>query len=67
MLMTARQIADYTQLNVRTIYRKADSGEIPCYRIGTAIRFKREEVEQAIKGGNYAKKGKTECRSTSAY
>ena len=50
--MTAAQIADMTQCNVRTIWRKARSGEIPCYRIGTAVRFRAEEVEQAIKGGN---------------
>ena len=55
-LMTAAQVADYAQLNVQTIYRKVRSGDLPHYRIGTAIRFKQDEIEMALKGGQNAKK-----------
>ena len=55
-LMTAAQVASYAQVNVRTVYRKAKGGELPCYRLGTAIRFKKEEVDMAMKGGKNAKK-----------
>lgn len=58
-LMTAAQVANYAQVNVQTIYRKVRSGDLPHYRIGTALRFKQDEIESAIKGGNYAKKGET--------
>ena len=57
--MTAAEVADYTQTNVQTIYRKVRSGDLPHYRIGTAIRFKQDEIETALKGGHYAKKGET--------
>ena len=50
MLMTAAQVAEHTQLNVRTVWRKARCGELPCYRIGRMVRFKLEDVELAMKG-----------------
>lgn len=52
--MRATEVAQYAQVNVQTVYRKARNGDLPCYRIGTAIRFKREEIDKALKGGNYA-------------
>ena len=62
--MTAEEVRRYINVkSVRTIYRKARSGELPCYRIGTAIRFKREEIDAAMKGGNYAGKDETRSRS----
>lgn len=65
-LMTVAEVAQYVGCCERTIYRKVQSGDIPCYRMGTLIKFKREEVEQAMKGGNNAKKRNTECRSNPA-
>lgn len=58
-LMTAAEVAKYAQVNVRTVYRKVRNGDLPHYRIGTAIRFKQEEIEMALRGGNYAKKDET--------
>lgn len=58
-LMTAAEVASYTQLNVRTIYRKARSGELACYRIGSAVRFKLEDIDAAMKGEGNAKKDGT--------
>lgn len=49
-MMNAREVASYIGVNVNTVYRKAQSGELPCYRLGTAIRFKLEEIELAMKG-----------------
>ncbi len=62
-MMKASEVAVYTQLSKATIYRKAQSGEIPCYRLGKSIRFKLEEVEEAMKN---AKNDGTESRSYSA-
>lgn len=62
-MMKASEVASRLDVSKATIYRKAQSGEIPCYRIGNAIRFKIEEVEEAIKD---AKKDRTESRSYSA-
>ena len=50
-MWTAKQVADYTQVSVRTIYRMKDRGELPYYQTGRCIRFKQEEVDEALKGG----------------
>lgn len=66
MMMLAREVAEYTRTDVQTIYRKVKSGELPCYRIGNAIRFKLDEVELAMKEEKNAKKGRTRRRSNLA-
>ena len=66
-LLTAEDVRAMLNLkSVRTVYRHARAGEIPCYRRGTAIRFKQDEVLTALKGGQYAKKRNTERRSDPA-
>lgn len=62
-MMTARQVSEYTQIPLQTIYNKTKCGELPCYRIGRSIRYKIEEIDEAMKGGSYAKKSEAECRS----
>lgn len=46
MLMTAKEVADYTGVCIRTIYRMKDRGELNYYQIGRQIRFKAEEIEE---------------------
>ena len=63
-LMTAEEVRSYLNLkSVRTVYRHVNDGTLPHYRIGTQIRFKQEEIDEAMKGGNNAKKGRTRSRS----
>jgi excisionase family DNA binding protein len=62
-MMTAREVSEYTQIPIRTIYNKTKCGDLPCYRIGRSIRYKVEEIDMAMKGGTYAKKSETESRS----
>lgn len=52
-IMTAKQLADYLQLNEMTIYKKAKSGEIPAVRLGKALRFKKDLIDKwlTIKSG----------------
>ena len=54
-MMTARQVSEYTQIPLQMIYRKTQSGDIPCYRIGRSIRYKVEEIDMAMKEGQHAK------------
>lgn len=49
MLKTAKQVAAHTGLCARTIYRMKDRGEIPYYKSGRQVRFKLEEVEEAMR------------------
>ena len=60
-LMTAAEVAEYAQVNVRTVYRKARDGELQCYRMGKAIRFKLDEVEASMKGGKKCQKRRNEA------
>ena len=62
-MMTAREVSEYTQIPIRTIYNKTKCGDLPCYRIGRSIRYKVEEIDMAMKGGIYANKSETESRS----
>ncbi len=44
-LLTVREIADYMQMNERTILKLAGSGALPAAKIGSQWRFKREVVD----------------------
>lgn len=55
-MMTARDLSEYTQIPLQMIYRKTRTGEIPHYRIGRSVRYKKDEVEASMKGGHDAKK-----------
>ena len=48
-VMTVSEVADYLRLNPQTVYRKAKAGELPALRIGRAIRFRRDELEQWLR------------------
>ncbi len=47
-IMTIKQIAKYLQVDIRTIYRLAQKGEIPCFKIGYTWRFKKEKIDKWI-------------------
>jgi nitrogen PTS system EIIA component len=49
-IMTVNEVADYLRVNPQTVYRKAKSGELPSVRIGRAIRFRRDTLEDWLKG-----------------
>ncbi|MDO8749014.1 MAG: excisionase family DNA-binding protein [Candidatus Omnitrophota bacterium] len=45
-IMTARQMADYLQINEMTLYKKVHLGEIPVIRMGRALRFKKDIIDK---------------------
>lgn len=47
-VMTAREVADYLQLNKSTVYRLAREGKLPGARVGHAWRFKRSLIDEWI-------------------
>ena len=49
-VLTVSEVAEYLRVNPQTVYRKAKAGELPVVRIGRAIRFRREELEEWMKG-----------------
>lgn len=45
-VMTAKQLAEYLQLNELTIYKRVRLGEIPAVKMGKALRFKKEVIDR---------------------
>ncbi len=45
-VMTAKQLADYLQLNELTIYKRVQLGEIPAVKVGRALRFKKDIIDK---------------------
>ena len=44
-LMTVQETAEYLQCSVSTVRRYIMRGEIPHYRLGKMVRFKRREID----------------------
>ena len=45
-ILTPREAAEYLSVHVRTIYRLAKNGEIPCRKVGGSWRFKKEALDE---------------------
>jgi excisionase family DNA binding protein len=43
--LTLEQIAEYLQMSTSSIYKMAQAGKIPAYKIGRQWRFKKEEID----------------------
>lgn len=44
-LMTLQEVADYLQIKERTIYLWAQTGKIPGFKLGSAWRFKKDDLD----------------------
>jgi excisionase family DNA binding protein len=42
---TVRQVAEYLSVNERTVYRTAERGEIPAFKVGDAWRVRPEDID----------------------
>lgn len=47
-IMTIKQVAEYLQVDEKTVYRLAQKSEIPCFKIGYTWRFKKERIDKWI-------------------
>lgn len=45
-ILTVREVAAYLRLHAITVYRMAQAGDLPTFRIGRNWRFKRDQIEQ---------------------
>ena len=43
--VTVQEVAAHLKLSKDTIYSKVAKGELPSYKIGTALRFKMSEID----------------------
>jgi len=53
--LTLEQIAEYLQMSTSSIYKMAQTGKIPAYKVGRQWRFKKEEIDKWVEkqGKNY--------------
>ncbi|MHC4553496.1 MAG: PTS sugar transporter subunit IIA [Planctomycetota bacterium] len=58
-IMTVQEVAEFLRVSERTVYDWATAGTIPCGKLGTTWRFKRDEVQkwvdQQLSGGTSKK------------
>lgn len=47
-VLTVAEVAEYLKVNERTVYRLANSKQIPAFKVGSSWRFKRDELEAWI-------------------
>lgn len=45
-ILDVRGVALLVNMSEQTIYNKANKGEMPCYKAGGLLRFKRSEIEK---------------------
>ena len=46
--MSTKDAAAHLGVNLRTLYRFIDSGDLPAYKFGRVIRLKRQDVDMFI-------------------
>lgn len=47
-VFTVRDLADYLKMKPVTIYKHAQEGKLPAFKVGTTWRFKRKTIDRWI-------------------
>lgn len=50
MLLSVPELSVYLNIKPKTLYAKAEAGEIPHYRIGRILRFRLDEIDAWLEG-----------------
>lgn len=45
-ILTIKEVAEYLKVTDRTIYRLANKGEIPAFKVGNTWRFERARIAE---------------------
>jgi excisionase family DNA binding protein len=48
-ILTVKELADYLKIAEKTAYRFVAEGKIPAFKVGSAWRFKKQEIDIWIK------------------
>ena len=46
--MTVREVANYLNVDEKTVYRLAQKGDLPGFKVAGTWRFKRDDIDQWI-------------------
>jgi excisionase family DNA binding protein len=49
-VLTVKEVAEYLQMDERTLYKLAKKGEIPSFKISNKWRFLKRDIESWIEG-----------------
>lgn len=49
-IMTVKELADYLKIAEKTAYRFASEGKVPGFKVGSAWRFRKSEIDRWISG-----------------
>jgi len=60
--MTVKDVAEYLQLSTDQIYRLAQQGKIPAFRVGALWRFKREKIDEWVEKQGVGQKAPSPVR-----
>jgi excisionase family DNA binding protein len=44
--LTVQEVSEYLHIKPATLYSKVGGGEIPHYKVGRLVRFKREDIDR---------------------
>ena len=47
-ILTIKEVAEYLKVTERTLYRLAQEGRIPAFKVGASWRFKRADIDAWI-------------------
>ncbi|MBU1663822.1 MAG: helix-turn-helix domain-containing protein [Gammaproteobacteria bacterium] len=56
-ILTIKDVAGYLKVNERTIYRLAAARKLPAFKVGTAWRFKKADIEAWIESQSQQRPG----------
>ena len=48
-MMTVAELAEYLKMKTVTIYKHAQAGSIPAFKVGSKWRFKKDTIDKWIK------------------
>jgi len=48
IVMTVDEVADYLKMKTVTIYKHAQTGKLPAFKVGSKWRFKKDTIDKWI-------------------
>jgi len=60
-ILTIKEVADYLKVTERTLYRLAQEGKIPAFKVGGSWRFRREDLDRWIQDQTNAAEGPSDA------
>jgi len=59
-VLTVKQVAEFLQMDERTIYKLAKQGDIPSFKVSNQWRFLKKDIESWVEQKKSEVMGKTE-------